>query len=382
MYILNFGLDENAFKPESVTSSRLIQYGGITKGFNVIIPTSSKKKTVLSPHVTVHGTGGSNKLVRLVRLYFLARTYIKEGKCDVITTHDPYFMSLTGYLLVWQYHLGFEIQILGVEKLNWIRERILRFVLRRAGSIRVNSKRLVDRVMEFGAPRERIRLVYIYVDVSSFGLDRDPDDPKEAMQRKQFMQSFKDTYGGCFNFLTVSRLVTIKNIPLQVRALNRLIEKYPHVRLHVVGPDSEERVHDALTKLAKELGVEKQVILHGPKYKAELGAYYLSCDCFLLTSFSEGWGMVTTEAASAGLPIIMTDVGSAGELVIDGRSGVVIPVGDEDALTAAMERIATDHEYRKKLIAGSKEILDSLPTFEELLVEYKASWQHALNRKL
>ena len=382
MHIISFGLDSHAFDPKSVVASRMLRYGEIVDGFTIIIPTKEKKHLVLSPKVMVYGTGGANKPVRLLRVYRLARKLIKEGKGDVITTHDPYFMSLLGYMLARRYHLGFEVQILGVEKLNWIRDKILRFVLQRAGSIRVNSERLISRVVDgFNAPQERVRLVYIYVDVLSFGFNRKRTG-EELRVYHDLIHAFREKYSSYVNFLYVGRLVNIKNIPLQVQALSRIVTRHPDVRLHIVGPDSEEHVADSLQTLINSLHLSDHVILHGPKYAEELGVFYSECDCFLLTSHSEGWGMVTIEAATAGLPIIMTDVGSAGEFVLDGVNGIVIPVDDVDALTSAMERIIQDPALRKQYAHASEKLLADLPTFEQLLDEYKASWVFAYTNRI
>ena len=74
---------------------------------------------------------------------------------------------------------------------------------------------------------------------------------------------------------------------------------------------------------------------------------------FLLTSNYEGWGMAVVEAASLGLPIIMTDVGCAGELIKNKESGIVIPVNNQSKLEEAMIRIINDENLRKELIEGA-----------------------------
>ena len=53
-------------------------------------------------------------------------------------------------------------------------------------------------------------------------------------------------------------------------------------------------------------------------------SYYKTADLFLLTSNYEGYGMAVVEAMAAGCPVIMTDVGLAGEVLIDKKDGLVV----------------------------------------------------------
>jgi len=151
------------------------------------------------------------------------------------------------------------------------------------------------------------------------------------------------------------------------------------VRLHIVGDGPEE---ESLKSKAKEIGVDEYVVFHGQKTGFELGLFYLECDCLILTSDYEGWGMVIVEAATAGMPSIMTDVGCAGEFLIDGESGIVIPTNDAEALKDAMVRIAGDARLREKLSLGTKKALASLETFDEILKQYKDNWEKALEHSL
>ncbi|MEK9184817.1 MAG: GtrA family protein, partial [Patescibacteria group bacterium] len=113
----------------------------------------------------------------------------------------------------------------------------------------------------------------------------------------------------------------------------------------------------------------------------DVGNYYSQADVFLLTSNSEGWGLVVIEAATYGLPIIMTDVGCAGEVIVNGESGIIIPIGDKKALVRNMKRIIEDQELREKLGANAKLVVQSLPSKEETFELYKESWERCVNFK-
>jgi glycosyltransferase involved in cell wall biosynthesis len=94
----------------------------------------------------------------------------------------------------------------------------------------------------------------------------------------------------------------------------------------------------------------------------ELRRLYAGSDVLLVTSvptrrFHEPWALVVNEAMHAGVPIIASDAvgAAAGGLVANGRSGVVLPAGDADALAAALHRLHGDAELRVRLTATARE---------------------------
>ena len=176
-----------------------------------------------------------------------------------------------------------------------------------------------------------------------------------------------------FIFLTVSRLVPVKNISLQIEAMKEIVKKNSIAELWIVG-DGPEKTR--LEKMIADYGLTKNIRLLG--WQTDLTKYYSGADAFLLTSSQEGWGLVVIEAASFGLPIIMTDVGCAGEVIKDNESGIVIPVGDADKLTEAMASLINNKEMKERLRNGALEALKVLPSKEETLRLYKESWQKAL----
>jgi glycosyltransferase involved in cell wall biosynthesis len=115
--------------------------------------------------------------------------------------------------------------------------------------------------------------------------------------------------------------------------------------------------------------------------REKLDDLYSRADCFLLTSNSEGWGLVAVEAAAHALPIIMTDVGLAGEVIKNEESGLIIPVGDKDKLVAAMERIINDAGLRQRLGQGALAAVKKLPSREDVLQMYLDGWTKAAKQK-
>ena len=162
----------------------------------------------------------------------------------------------------------------------------------------------------------------------------------------------------------------VKNVALQICAFARLVKEYPQIRLRIVGEGPMRR---NLQLTTNNLQLKDRVAFEGRQ--DNLSPYYKNADAFLLTSDFEGWGLAVTEAAAYGLPIIMTDVGLAGEFIGDGENGLVIPVGDEVALVAAMRRVMTDASLRARLGSAASASFLALPSAEEQIRKQVEEWR-------
>jgi len=91
----------------------------------------------------------------------------------------------------------------------------------------------------------------------------------------------------------------------------------------------------------------KNVHFVGFRKKEALEEYYQAADLLVLPTKSDVWGLVINEAMAQGLPVVTTDRCVAGlELIENGKNGYIVPVDDNDALTAAINRVLSE-DYRK-----------------------------------
>jgi len=356
MKILSLGLDNSLLDKNSRLAERIVGYGNLVDKYIVIVPSDKDEEIILSDKVKIFGIDGKNKAIKFLRIFGVARRMLREEKYDVITVQDQYFLALLAYGLARKFKIGLEIQVHGFEKFFGLRKIIAKFVIPRTDAVRVVSQRLRKQLInDFGVKEEKITVVPIYTGCVTHNAQRITAD-------------------GNFIFLTVGRLVPVKNISLQIKALAIIVKQFPQVKLLIVGDGAERK---KLEKICYELCVTRYVNFLG--YKDNLEEYYSQANAFLLTSDYEGWGMAIVEAASFGLPIIMTDVGCAGELIKNGESGIVIPVGGQKELEDAMRIIIEDGNLREKLGSGAREAVEKLPSKEEILKLYLESWKKAFN---
>lgn len=149
-------------------------------------------------------------------------------------------------------------------------------------------------------------------------------------------------------FLVVARLTRQKRVADVLHALAAWGDG-PEVRLDVCG-DGPERAE--LGRAAAALG--ERVSFHGMLAPDRLPPLYRAARAVVLPSTGEGYGLAVIEAALCGVPAIVARSGALPDLVEDGRSGLVVPPGDVEALRLAMRRLAGNPAEARALGAAAR----------------------------
>lgn len=357
MKILNLSLDKQVLNKESLTAKRLAWLDGVVEKYTIIVPTRKMEECEITSKILAHGSGGGNKISQLFHIYNKAANFLSRDRYDIITVQDPFYLGMVGLLLARRLKINLEVQIHGFERETWFRQLLAKYVMKRADGLRVVSQRLQrELINKWGILESKIVTIPVY---SAAAHELRPNNDYLAHQP--------------FNFLTVSRLVPVKNIALQLESLVEIIKYQPQVVLTIVG-DGPER--EKLQRFAKDLGVDDKVRFVGLVDNPD--SFYASADAFLLVSNKEGWGLVIIEAGSFGLPVIMTDVGCAGEVVIDNESGLVVPVGSKAALVEAMSKLIEDQPLRARLGSNLAQKVALLPSKDQTLSLYSQAWKKLL----
>lgn len=154
--------------------------------------------------------------------------------------------------------------------------------------------------------------------------------------------------------LMVARLIEKKQ-PLHLLEAFRRVRASTQCTLLVVGSGPlEQQMRQQVAE--REI---PDVVFAGFMDQMHIAEAYSAADVFVLgSSHDETWGLVVNEAMNFGLPIIVTDrVGCATDLVLEGRNGFVVPYDDLDALAQAIARVVQDADLRRRLGAGSLEVI-------------------------
>ncbi|WP_207802527.1 glycosyltransferase [Motiliproteus coralliicola] len=138
--------------------------------------------------------------------------------------------------------------------------------------------------------------------------------------------------------ITVGGIVERKGFHRVIECLPSLIKQHPDlIYLVVGGANPEGNFKPQLDKQIKRLGLGNHVRFLGERKPEELKQVLSAADTFVLASSNEGWANVILEAMACGLPVIATDVGGNAEVVSSGSLGAIVPFGDTEALTTALD---------------------------------------------
>lgn len=137
------------------------------------------------------------------------------------------------------------------------------------------------------------------------------------------------------------RLSAEKGIDVLLRAWSKVVLRFPHAKLLILGGGGEYRnVESELRGLTEELRLGGSVSYLG--HVANPWDFLLAADVFVLPSSTEGMSNSLVEALAFGLPVVISDIESNRELCTDGLNSVMIPFGDVNAWADGICRVIED----------------------------------------
>ncbi|MCB9809977.1 glycosyltransferase family 4 protein [Candidatus Nomurabacteria bacterium] len=298
-------------------------------------------------------TNSSTRLAMVFDAYRIVKKIIKSNnKKYIVTTQDPFGAGLVGLFL--QKKLGVHLTVQehadAFSGSFWKRESIKnqllyilgKYILRQADTVRVVSDRIVEAVKKIGV-KANITKLPVAIDVDKF-------TQIECQKTDRFFG--EDT----FQFLSVARFVPQKNLSLMIESFSEAYKKNDRIRLLLVGegPDKDLIEEEIVKNFPTQNLSATPIKIIG--WSENIPCLMRQSDAYLLTSNYEGWGRVLIEAMISSLPVVTTDVGCVGEVVLDRQHGLVVPVEDKDSLVNAIATIAGDKDLHNKIKSNLKNI--------------------------
>ena len=357
MNILSIGTDTKLFDPTSQASKRIIKYGELVNHLHLVVYSLKGFAIIkLSDHVTIYPTNSSSKFLYPLNACSVSKKVIKENKIDLISAQDPFETALIGTKLSKKFKLKLQIQIhgnfFGTE--YWKKKDILfklriffaPYFFKRADNIRVVSIQIKESLNKFNLDQDKIDVLPIFFNY-------------KALTNQEITENIREKYQGKKILLTISRLTPEKNLDRVIKVFSRLNNELNDTLLFIVGEGSEKA---KLQALSHELGMESKVIFFG--WREDIHNFLKIADLFILFSETEGYNRSVVEAMSCLCPVIMTNVGPAGDLVINNENGLIIDL-DDNKLLEAIKFLLSNHELREQLIKKGLDSVNSLPSEEE-----------------
>jgi glycosyltransferase involved in cell wall biosynthesis len=177
--------------------------------------------------------------------------------------------------------------------------------------------------------------------------------------------------------LFVGRLTTDKGIPELMEAFLRLDKQLPDLRLVLTGCFEDEDSLPAHTRRCIE--THPRVVFAGAVH--DTAPYYAMADVVVLPSHREGLPTVVLEAQAAGKPVIGASATGIVDLIKNGETGLLFPVGDSPALAKALERLITDKSLAARLALAGQELVRREFRQEQIWEELYQGYLADLQRK-
>lgn len=151
--------------------------------------------------------------------------------------------------------------------------------------------------------------------------------------------------------LFVGRVTRDKGIAELLKAHMQLLEAGEDVYLLMVGPDEADGLD--IVRVLGGQGHSDSIKLLG--FSAEPEKYMAISDLLCLPSYREGFGTVVIEAAAMGLPTVGTAIYGLTDAVVEGETGLLVPVGDDRALAQALSSLLQDPHKLRAMSANARQ---------------------------
>ena len=202
---------------------------------------------------------------------------------------------------------------------GWFRKWLTSFIVKRAAAVVTVSHSLLNAMKKCKLQNKNFRIIPNVVDTAQFSPHS--SHPGQPMKTMVHISCFEDR---------------AKNISGFLRSIKELSDKRQdfHCLMIGAGPDWQ-----AMTEFAGSLGIaDTFVSFTGIKTGNDLASLVNNADFTVLSSFYETFGTVVIESLSCGVPVVATAVGIAVE-EINEKNGLLVPSGDEKAMTDALDRM-------------------------------------------
>lgn len=159
------------------------------------------------------------------------------------------------------------------------------------------------------------------------------------------------------SIVSVGRLEPVKNQKMLIQAFAKFNKMHPDYFLEIYGEGSLRRELEGLTF---RLNIASNVIFHG--FCENVVQEICDSSIFVLSSDYEGLSNSMIEAMAMGLPVIATDCANGGSraYIQDGYNGLLVPVGDVDAMCSAMNKLSEDPEFFDHISINAEKIRNKL----------------------
>jgi glycosyltransferase involved in cell wall biosynthesis len=171
-----------------------------------------------------------------------------------------------------------------------------------------------------------------------------------------------------------------KNLLGLVRAFERIHTSDPSAELRIAGGVSDRSYAAAVHDCVRTCGLEDSVRFLGLLDQDQLIREHAEASVVCIFSSHETFSLTVSQGMAAGKPVVSTDSGGPSDLIEDGETGYLVPVGDEEAFADRCLRLLSDEQLRRRMGARGREVAREMFAKESVARRTVEVYKELLNR--
>lgn len=294
-------------------------------------------------------------------------SFLRENNIEIIQTHD-FYTNIFGIAAAKLARVP--LKIASKRETGGMRSPSQKFIENRvfkmADAIVANSQAVKNYLIAERIAAEKIQVIYN-------GLDLQRLMPKITDRNAICAKlDLPDDENIKFITLVANLRHTVKNQPMFLRVAQKVSEKLPNAHFVIAG---EGELRESLENLAKQLEIEQNTHFIGRCAEvSELLSISYVC---VLTSFNEGFSNSILEYMAAGKPVVATNVGGAGEAIIENETGFIVESNDAEKMAEYLIELLSNEEKAKKFGEKGLKIVTEKFSLETQLRETLAFYERS-----
>lgn len=305
-------------------------------------------------NLTIHRytNPGTHNKDAVMRLKEMVRDIVALGP-DVCHVHGTNAINKEIYFALQQHGIKMMLTVHGI-----LHEEKKQSLLRRP-SLKALSQYVVqsrdERELLESAPRIIVDTAYVEDKLKAYGL-------KHAPEMHVIPQGIDETFysiqcnPNSNVILCVGAIAPRKGHIYTIDMFNKLRAKGVDAKLRIIGSLADKAYYEQLKQMIAANTYKEDISLEANLPREELLKAYAEAKVFVLHSREESQGIVFAEAMATGLPVVATKIGGIPYVVADGKSGLLCPYGDVEAMTEMVAKLLSDESLWKRYSAAAKEI--------------------------
>ena len=227
---------------------------------------------------------------------------------------------------------------------------------------RVIGRHMID---DYQVPAENIRNIPRSVDLSRFV-------HKKLHEKGKSQQTIA----------IIGRITQLKGHVYFLKAMGKVIRSFPYAKIWIIGdaPPNKQDYKRELITLIKRVGIQNNVEFLGNRQ--DVPELLPEIDVVVFSSIvHESFGRVIIEAQSAGVPVVASSMGGVVDIIEDGKTGLLVPPRDSDAIAKSVVRLLNDKDLVQRFAEAAQEKIKNEYTLDIMSSRTVAVYEEILGMK-